>query len=86
MTFPQDYPFSPPSLKLTSQFWHPNGTQVIYINSYLLVYKDGKVCISILHPPVNDPMVCNTFVYLYCRVVNDLKNVGHLHKHLKLFY
>jgi len=39
MKFPQDYPMSPPSVSFTSDFWHPN------------VYPDGKVCISILHPP-----------------------------------
>jgi ubiquitin-conjugating enzyme E2 R len=44
MTFPQDYPMSPPSLTIMSEFWHPN------------VYKDGRVCISILHSPGNDPM------------------------------
>jgi len=44
MKFPQDYPMSPPELRFTSSFWHPN------------VYPDGKVCISILHPPVDDPM------------------------------
>jgi len=42
MTFPPDYPNSPPSLKFHSDFWHPN------------VYNDGRVCISILHVP--DPM------------------------------
>jgi ubiquitin-protein ligase len=42
MTFPPDYPNSPPTLKFLSDFWHPN------------VYPDGKVCISILHTP--DPM------------------------------
>ena len=41
MTFPKDYPYSPPSLSFKSEFWHPN------------VYADGKVCISILHPPGN---------------------------------
>ncbi|EGG15130.1 ubiquitin-conjugating enzyme E2 [Cavenderia fasciculata] len=40
MKFPQDYPMSPPTLTFTSEFWHPN------------VYLDGRVCISILHPPV----------------------------------
>lgn len=35
---------SPPTLEVLSDFWHPN------------VYKGGKVCISILHPPGNDPM------------------------------
>jgi len=44
MNFPQDYPMSPPSLTIMSEFWHPN------------VYKDGRVCISILHSPGNDPM------------------------------
>jgi ubiquitin-protein ligase len=39
LTFPKDYPFSPPALQFTSAFWHPN------------VYKDGRVCISILHTP-----------------------------------
>eukprot|EP01088_Endostelium_zonatum_P004109 TRINITY_DN15329_c0_g1_i1.p1 TRINITY_DN15329_c0_g1~~TRINITY_DN15329_c0_g1_i1.p1 ORF type:complete len:236 (-),score=70.72 TRINITY_DN15329_c0_g1_i1:29-736(-) len=42
MKFPTDYPMSPPDLKFVSEFWHPN------------VYDNGKVCISILHPPVND--------------------------------
>jgi len=45
MKFPVDYPMSPPELKFISDFWHPN------------VYKDtGIVCISILHPPVEDEM------------------------------
>jgi len=43
MTFPSDYPMSPPELKFVSDFWHPN------------VYKEtGVVCISILHPPGED--------------------------------
>lgn len=44
LEFPQDYPMMPPTLTFQSEFWHPN------------VYKDGKVCISILHPPGDDPM------------------------------
>uniref|UniRef100_A0A804Q2M8 E2 ubiquitin-conjugating enzyme n=1 Tax=Zea mays TaxID=4577 RepID=A0A804Q2M8_MAIZE len=43
MTFPQNYPNSPPSVRFTSEMWHPN------------VYPDGRVCISILHPPGEDP-------------------------------
>ena len=31
--------------------WHPNS-----IYSYILVYPDGKVCISILHSPGIDPL------------------------------
>jgi len=44
MKFPNDYPMSPPVVQFTSDFWHPN------------VYTDGKVCISILHPPGHDEM------------------------------
>ncbi|KAF3632671.1 Ubiquitin-conjugating enzyme E2 7 [Capsicum annuum] len=43
MSFPPNYPNSPPSVKFTTEIWHPN------------VYADGKVCISILHPPGDDP-------------------------------
>ncbi|CAN6993794.1 hypothetical protein Bca4012_048550 [Brassica carinata] len=43
MTFPQNYPNSPPSVRFISDMWHPN------------VYSDGRVCISILHPPGDDP-------------------------------
>ena len=42
MTFPPDSPNSPPCLRFLSNMWHPN------------VYPDGKVCISILHPPGED--------------------------------
>lgn len=43
MKFPADYPYSPPSVRFISKMWHPN------------VYENGEVCISILHPPVDDP-------------------------------
>ncbi|XP_024368296.1 ubiquitin-conjugating enzyme E2 7 [Physcomitrium patens] len=43
MSFPSDYPNSPPSVRFTSEMWHPN------------VYPDGRVCISILHAPGDDP-------------------------------
>ncbi|XP_052187217.1 ubiquitin-conjugating enzyme E2 13 isoform X2 [Diospyros lotus] len=43
MSFPSNYPNSPPTVRFTSEIWHPN------------VYPDGKVCISILHPPGDDP-------------------------------
>lgn len=43
MKFPQDYPFSPPSVKFITKILHPN------------VYDNGTVCISILHPPTPDP-------------------------------
>ncbi|KAK6180463.1 hypothetical protein SNE40_012612 [Patella caerulea] len=43
MKFPKDYPYCPPSVRFISKMWHPN------------VYDNGEVCISILHPPVDDP-------------------------------
>ena len=42
LTFPADYPHSPPKLAFTSEVWHPN------------VALDGSVCISILHEPGED--------------------------------
>eukprot|EP00118_Oscarella_pearsei_P005852 m.26860 g.26860 ORF g.26860 m.26860 type:complete len:162 (+) comp29563_c0_seq1:66-551(+) len=44
LIFPRDYPLSPPKMKFTCEMFHPN------------VYSDGRVCISILHPPGNDPL------------------------------
>ncbi|KAF6068747.1 Ubiquitin-conjugating enzyme family protein [Candida albicans] len=43
LTFPKDYPLSPPTLKFDPPLLHPN------------IYADGTVCISILHPPGEDP-------------------------------
>lgn len=42
MTFPKDFPMNPPEFRILSAIWHPN------------VYADGRVCISILHPPGAD--------------------------------
>ena len=39
LTFPQDFPQNPPEMKFITEMWHPN------------IYKNGNVCISILHPP-----------------------------------
>ncbi|XP_060939796.1 ubiquitin-conjugating enzyme E2 R1-like [Limanda limanda] len=41
--FPMDYPYSPPAFRFLTKMWHPN------------IYENGDVCISILHPPVDDP-------------------------------
>ncbi|NXG79379.1 UB2R2 enzyme, partial [Baryphthengus martii] len=41
--FPLDYPYSPPTFRFLTKMWHPN------------IYENGDVCISILHPPVDDP-------------------------------
>jgi ubiquitin-conjugating enzyme E2 G1 len=42
MRFPHDYPNMPPEMRFVSKMFHPN------------IYEDGKVCISILHPPGKD--------------------------------
>ena len=42
LEFPKDFPNMPPVMTFVSPMWHPN------------VYPDGKVCISILHPPGED--------------------------------
>lgn len=44
LVFPVDFPNMPPTMTFSCDMWHPN------------VYKDGKVCISILHPPGEDAM------------------------------
>ena len=42
LKFPQDFPNSPPDMKFETEMFHPN------------IYPDGRVCISILHPPGTD--------------------------------
>ncbi|KAF3396341.1 Ubiquitin-conjugating enzyme E2-34 kDa [Penicillium rolfsii] len=44
MTFPQNYPYAPPEFRFLQPLYHPN------------IYKDGRLCISILHPPGEDEM------------------------------
>lgn len=44
MTFNNSYPYSPPTFKFLRPIYHPN------------IYTDGKLCISILHPPGDDIM------------------------------
>ncbi len=42
LDFPANYPNMPPKMVFLTKMWHPN------------IYKNGKVCISILHPPEVD--------------------------------
>ncbi|KAK6349643.1 hypothetical protein TWF696_005925 [Orbilia brochopaga] len=44
LKFPSNYPYSPPEFRFLRPLWHPN------------IYPDGKLCISILHPPGEDEM------------------------------
>ncbi|RYP43230.1 hypothetical protein DL768_010024 [Monosporascus sp. mg162] len=43
LRFPKDYPLAPPKMTFLGEIFHPN------------VYPSGLVCISILHPPGDDP-------------------------------
>ena len=43
--FTPEFPFKPPTMYFKCKMWHPN-----------IDFKTGKVCISILHEPGNDPL------------------------------
>lgn len=64
LEFPEDFPQKPPLMKFTTPgFWHPN------------VYKDGKVCISILHEPKEDPFNLQESVDLKWRPILSVEAV-----------
>jgi len=42
MEFPENFPLYPPKFLFDTKIYHPN------------IYEDGRVCISILHPPGDD--------------------------------
>lgn len=44
MSFPRRYPYAPPDFRFARPLYHPN------------VYDNGRLCISILHPPGDDEM------------------------------
>ncbi|CAG2176984.1 unnamed protein product, partial [Oppiella nova] len=62
LTFPKDFPISPPTMQFLCDMWHPNSLSThCLIDCHQLiplfvptVYPDGKVCISILDPPLKD--------------------------------
>lgn len=69
LIFPPDYPLSPPKMKFTCDMFHPNSESLsiavaVHTNrptrltslSAFSVFADGRVCISILHAPGDDPM------------------------------
>jgi ubiquitin-conjugating enzyme E2 R len=73
MIFPEDYPMSPPKLKVQNEFWHPN-----------VYYPAGDVCISILHMPGKDPLgyespeerwmptqTVKTIILSFCSMLSD---------------
>ena len=48
MKFPKNYPYTPPDFSFNRPLFHPN------------IYPDGRLCISILHPPGEDEMAGET--------------------------
>ncbi|RMX88302.1 hypothetical protein D0869_01716 [Hortaea werneckii] len=64
LKFPKDYPLMPPTMKFLCDLWHPNGNRPLHtspssphrhLSDQATVYPNGNVCISILHPPGDDP-------------------------------
>ncbi|RMZ11437.1 hypothetical protein D0860_03408 [Hortaea werneckii] len=65
LKFPKDYPLMPPTMKFLCDLWHPNGIKPLHTHTFPsrhlnssdqnTVYPNGNVCISILHPPGDDP-------------------------------
>jgi ubiquitin-conjugating enzyme E2 G1 len=41
-------------MKFLTKMWHPNSKLFLNSSPNFVVYPDGKVCISILHPPGTD--------------------------------
>ena len=41
-------------MKFLTKMWHPNSKLCFELSQNFVVYPDGKVCISILHPPGTD--------------------------------
>lgn len=46
-------------MKFTPAIFHPNGMSSYQkeLSNFSQVYDDGNVCISILHPPGDDPLM-----------------------------
>jgi ubiquitin-conjugating enzyme E2 G1 len=63
LTFPQDFPNMPPEMIFKSQMWHPN------------IYPDGKVCISILHPPGEDTMNASETADMRWRPIHGVESI-----------
>ncbi|KAL1138178.1 hypothetical protein AAG570_009870 [Ranatra chinensis] len=59
MKFPHDYPYSPPTVRFKTKVWHPN------------IYESGDICISILHPPVDDPQSVRTVLLSVISLLNE---------------
>ncbi|EEP78140.1 ubiquitin-conjugating enzyme E2 15 [Uncinocarpus reesii 1704] len=61
LSFPPEYPHLPPKMKFENSIFHPNSAFSSFFLPHKhslilspLVYPNGEVCISILHPPEED--------------------------------
>jgi ubiquitin-conjugating enzyme E2 G1 len=60
LNFPQEYPMLPPKMRFETPIFHPNSTALraefsrSTCTDAPVVYQNGEVCISILHPPEED--------------------------------
>ena len=66
ITFPTDYPMSPPKMRFTGDMFHPN------------VYSNGSVCISILHNPGKSLISLKVKLHGFFRtqIFNSTKLIG----------
>jgi len=56
LVFPPDYPLNPFTMTFDPPLLHPNSESLVCGTEFTAVYPNGKVCISILHPPGDDPL------------------------------
>jgi ubiquitin-conjugating enzyme E2 G1 len=59
LTFPSEYPLLPPKMRFETPIFHPNSERCLWSRDIFhankrVVYTNGEVCISILHPPEED--------------------------------
>lgn len=54
LIFPFDFPSRPPTMRFISPMWHPNS--LFGFIDLIVVFSNGCVCISILHPAGRDEM------------------------------
>ena len=59
LNFPSEYPLLPPKMRFETPIFHPNSERLPSqpqgnATNTSIVYQNGEVCISILHPPEED--------------------------------